>query len=90
MKIRPLNNFLVIRKTEVEEKTQSGILLMESTIEDEKAKKSEGVVVETNEFSPVKKGDTVIYRKWSEDAFKLDGEELFFIQNEDLLGELIS
>ncbi len=61
---------------------------MEKTVEDEKAKKSEGIVFEVNEFAPVAKGDTVVYRKWSEDPFTFDGKELFFVQNEDLMAKI--
>jgi chaperonin GroES len=89
MRIIPLNHYLVVRKMEVETKTASGLYLPAAVAEAEKAAKSQGTVVEVNKDAPVSRGDTVVYRKWSEDEFKIDGETLFFITEEDLMAQLI-
>lgn len=90
--IRPLNDRVIIRRLEEEEKTKGGIVLPDTA----KEKPIRGQVVavgpgkvldngDTRALS-VKKGDIVIFGKYSGTEIKLDGHELVVMREEDILG----
>lgn len=90
-KIRPLGDKILIRPLEKEEVNKFGIVLPESA----KEKPSEGEVLEVGtgkwiegQLRPldVKKGDKVLFSKYSGDEIKVDGEELKIIEEKDVLG----
>ncbi len=72
--------------------TKSGIVLPE-TVEKEKAEKGEvlavgpGRVLDSGELAPmsVKVGDKVMFKKYSPDEIKIDGEDLLVISESDIL-----
>lgn len=72
--------------------TKAGIVLPE-TVEKEKAEKGEvvaigpGRVLDTGELAPmsVKVGDKVMFKKYSPDEIKIDGQELLVISESDIL-----
>lgn len=89
--ITPTAGYLIIKSVEAETKTSSGIYLPDSA--GEKPQKGKVVAVGADEItekgtkrpSPVKIGDTVIYKKWGGNEVKIDGVEYLFSKFEDIL-----
>ena len=87
----PTAGYLVIEPLEAETKTASGIYLPDSA--GEKPQKGLVVAVGDDEItekgikrtSPVKVGDTVIYKKWGGSEVKIDGVEYLFSKFDDIL-----
>ena len=85
MKLRPLHDRVVVRRVKEEEKTKGGIIIPDSA----KEKPQEGEIVavgagaigDDNERVPldVKKGDRVLFGKWSGTEVTVDGEELLIM-----------
>ena len=91
MKIKPLQDRLVIKRIEEEEKTKGGIIIPDSA----KEKPQEGRVVaigdgktlETGKKAPltVKPGDKILFGKYSGTEIKIDGVEHLIMREEDVL-----
>ena len=84
--IKPLQDRVVVKMTEAEETTQSGIILTGSA----KEKPEVAVVVEvgpgkSDVTMSVNKGDKVLISKYSGTNVKLDGEEYIIVKMEDIL-----
>jgi chaperonin GroES len=89
--LRPLNDKIIVRRLDAEEKTKGGILLPEKA----KEKPREGVVKAVGEgklldtgkrASPqVKNGDRVIFSSYAGNEIKVNGEELLILGEEDVL-----
>ena len=96
MKLRPLHDRVVVRRVKEEEKTKGGIIIPDSA----KEKPQEGEIVavgagaigDDNERVPldVKKGDRVLFGKWSGTEVTVDGEELLIMKESDIMGVLES
>ena len=94
MKFRPLHDRVVVKRLNAEEKTASGIIIPDTAQE----KPSQGEIVAVgpgarNEDGKqialdVKKGDRVLFGKWSGNEVKIDGEELLIMKESDILGVL--
>ena len=92
MKFRPLQDRVLVRRLEQEEKTSGGIIIPDTA----KEKPMEGEVVavgpgargDDGKLQPldVKAGDRVLFGKWSGSEVKLDGEELVIMKESDILG----
>ncbi|WP_455372193.1 co-chaperone GroES [Limibacillus halophilus] len=92
MKFRPLHDRVVVEPLEVEEKTAGGIIIPDTA----KEKPMQGKVVAVGSGSrdetgklvalDVKKGDTVLYGKWSGTEVKLDGKQVLIMRESDILG----
>ena len=92
MKIRPLHDRLIVKRTQEEEKTKGGIIIPDSA----KEKPLEGVVVavgngklmEDGKVRPldVKAGDTILFSKYAGTEIKIDGVEHLIMREEDILG----
>ena len=92
MKFRPLQDRVVLRRVDQEEKTSGGIIIPDTA----KEKPMEGEVVavgpgardETGKLQPldVKPGDRVLFGKWSGTEVKIDGEELLIMKESDIMG----
>ncbi len=92
MKMRPLQDRVLIRRVEPEEKT-SGCILIPDTA---KEKPMEGEVVAVGPGTrdkdgklhalDVKAGDLVLFGKWSGSEVKLDGEDLMIMKESDIMG----
>jgi chaperonin GroES len=92
MKIRPLHDRVLVKALEAEQKTAGGIIIPDTA----KEKPMEGKVVavgpgargEDGKQHPldVKKGDRVLYGKWSGTEVKVGGEELLIITEADIMG----
>ena len=90
-KLRPLGNNLLVKRSESETRTKSGIVLPDSA--KEKPKRGvvqavgEGKVLDSGEKSPlqVKKGDEVLFTSYAGTEVKIDGEELLIMSEDDVL-----
>jgi chaperonin GroES len=92
MKIRPLQDRILVKRIEEEEKTKGGIIIPDTA----KEKPSEGKVMavgkgkvdDDGKIRPldVKKGDRVLFSKYSGAEVTVDGEELIIIREDDVLG----
>ncbi len=83
--IQPLGDNLLLEPiVNDEQKTESGIYLPETA---EGEKPQEGLVVATgdDEKIKVKKGDKVIFKKFSETEIKVENKDYYIIKNEDIL-----
>ena len=92
MKLRPLQDRVLIRRVEQEAKTSGGIIIPETAQE----KPMEGEVVTVGSGArdangvlhalDIKAGDRVLFGKWSGSEIKLNGEDLMIMKESDILG----
>jgi len=92
MKIRPLNDRILVKRLEGEEKTAGGIIIPDSA----KEKPAEGEIVavgpgKLNEAGArvamdVAVGDRVLFSKYGGTEVKLDGEDFLIMREDDILG----
>ena len=92
MKFRPLQDRVLIRRIEQEDKTAGGIIIPDTA----KEKPQEGEVIavgsgvrgEDGKVHPldVKAGDRILFGKWSGSEVKIDGEDLIIMKETDILG----
>jgi len=92
MKIRPLNDRLLVKRLKEEEMTAGGIIIPDSA----KEKPAEGEVVAVGPGKvadsgervalQVKEGDMVLFSKYGGTDVKLDGEDFLIMREEDILG----
>ena len=92
MKVRPLYDRILVRRVAEEEKTKGGIIIPDTA----KEKPSEGEVVavgsgKVNEKGElraleVKKGDRILFGKYSGNEIKVDGDELIILREDEVLG----
>jgi chaperonin GroES len=91
-KIRPLQDRVLIRRVQEEEKTKGGIIIpdtaKEKPIEGEIVAVGNGKVQEngTVRALDVKPGDRVLFGKFAGTEIKLDGEEHLILREDDILG----
>ena len=91
MAIRPLHDRVVIKRLEAEEKTASGIVLPGAAAEKpdmgEVIAVGNGKILENGERRPleVKKGDKVLFGKYSGTEVKVDGEDLLVMREDDVM-----
>jgi chaperonin GroES len=94
MKIRPLHDRVVIRRTEEERKTPGGIVIpdnaQEKPIQGEVIAVGHGKPLDNGQVRPmdVKVGDRVLFGKYSGSEVKIDGQELLVMREEDLMAVL--
>ena len=92
MNFRPLQDRVVVKRVEEESKTAGGIIIPDTA----KEKPMEGKIVavgsgtrnEDGSITPldVKKGDSVLFGKWSGTEVTIEGDELIIMKESDLLG----
>ena len=92
MNIRPLQDRVLVRRIDVDEKTTGGIIIPDSAQE----KPSEGKVLSVGPGGrdengkvhslDVSKGDRILFGKFSGTEVKLDGEELLIMKESDIMG----
>jgi chaperonin GroES len=93
MKIKPLNDKIIIKPISEDEVTKAGIVLPD-TVDKEKPEKGEVVAVGPGKLlesgnralMSVKVGDKVFFKKYGPDEIKVDDEELLVISEEDIIG----
>jgi len=92
MKIRPLQDRVLVKRLEQEEKTKGGIIIpdtaKEKPIEGKVIAVGAGKVGEDGKVRPldVKAGDKILFGKYSGTEVKIDGEEHLILREEDILG----
>jgi chaperonin GroES len=94
MNIRPLQDRLIVKRLEGEEKTKGGIIIpdaaKEKPMEGEVVAVGKGKVSEDGKVRPLdlKAGDRILFGKYAGTEIKLDGEEYLIMREEDVLGVL--
>lgn len=93
MKIRPLHDRIVVRRTEQEEKTAGGLYLPGNA--KEKPQQGEVLAIGEGKFVDgkvqplsVKVGDTVIFGSYAGNTVKIDGEEVLIMNESEVFGIL--
>ena len=94
MKIRPLNDRVLVVRVEEEQKTAGGIIIPDTA----KEKPQEGEIIaagpgkmgDDGKRTPlnVKKGDKILFSKYAGTEIKIDGVEHIFMKEDDILGVL--
>ena len=92
MKLRPLGDRILVKRIKEEEKTKGGIIIPDTA----KEKPQEGKVIavgpgardESGKVHPLdlKKGDRILFGKWSGTEVKIDGDDLLIMKESDILG----
>ena len=91
-KIRPLQDRLIVKRVQEEEKTKGGIIIpdtaKEKPIEGKVIAAGNGKVLEDGKVRPldVKAGDRILFSKYAGTEIKIDGEEHLIMREEDILG----
>jgi chaperonin GroES len=92
MKIRPLQDRVIVKRVEEEEKTKGGIIIpdtaKEKPMEGKVIAVGKGKVLEDGKIHPLdlKAGDRVLFGKYSGTEVKIDGEEHLIMREDDILG----
>ena len=94
MNFRPLHDRVVVKRVDSETKTSGGIIIPDTAAE----KPQQGEVVAVGPASrdeagealaiELKKGDKVLFGKWSGTEVKIDGQELLIMKESDIMGVL--
>ena len=92
MKVKPLQDRILVKRIQEEEKTKGGIIIPDAA----KEKPQEGIVVAVGDgkvldngqrVAPsVKAGDKILFGKYSGTEIKVDGEEHLIMREDDILG----
>ena len=94
MKIRPLHDRVVVKRSSEEERTASGIIIpdtaKEKPIQGEVLAVGKGAIGEDGKARPmdVKVGDVVLFAKYAGTEVKIDGEDLLIMRETDIMGIL--
>ncbi|MCU0573452.1 MAG: co-chaperone GroES [Syntrophobacteraceae bacterium] len=96
MKLKPLNDRVVVKRVEEEEKTAGGIIIpdtaKEKPIQGEVLAVGSGKLMEDGSRRPldVKAGDRVLFGKYAGTDIKIEGEELLIMREDDILAVIES
>ena len=92
MAFTPLHDRVLVRRVESDEKTAGGLIIPDNA----KEKPAEGKVVAVGAGAKdedgeriamdVKKGDKILFGKWSGTEITLDGEDLLIMKESDIMG----
>jgi chaperonin GroES len=92
MKFRPLHDRVLVKRIEEDERTAGGIIIPDTA----KEKPSQGKVLavgsgnrdDSGKLTPldVKKGNKVLFGKWSGTEVTIDGDELMIMKESDIMG----
>jgi chaperonin GroES len=91
MKLKPLNDRVLVKRLEMEEKTAGGIIIPDTA--KEKPQKGKVVAAGPGKLDEdgkevkmsVKKGDIVLFSKYAGNEIKIDGEEHLIMREDDIL-----
>ena len=92
MKVRPLHDRLLVERIKGEEKTKGGLIIPDTAKEKPQEGKvvavGKGKVLEDGKVQPldVKKGNKVLFSKYSGTEVNIEGEEHLIIREDDVLG----
>ena len=92
MKLRPLQDRILVQRVKEDEKTKGGIIIPDTA----KEKPAEGTVIATGNGKlsengkrvalDVKKGDRILFGKYSGTEVKIEGKEYIIMREDDVLG----
>ncbi len=94
MKFRPLHDRVVVQRIEEDQKTAGGIIIPDTAAEKPQTGKiiavGTGARDDDGKLVPldVKKGDKVLFGKWSGTEVKIDGDDLLIMKESDIMGVL--
>ena len=92
MKIRPLQDRVIVKRVQEEEKTKGGIIIpdtaKEKPIEGEVIAVGNGKILEDGKVRAldIKAGDTILFSKYAGTEIKIDGKDQLILREEDVLG----
>jgi len=92
MKIRPLQDRILVKRIDEEETTKGGIIIPDTAKEKPQEGKviavGNGKVTETGKIQPldVKKGDRILFSKYAGTEVNIEGNEHLIIREDDVLG----
>jgi chaperonin GroES len=92
MQVRPLHDRVLVKRFLEEEKSKGGIIIPDSAkekpIQGEVIAAGTGRVTEDGKVRPleVKKGDKILFGKYSGTEIKIEGEDFLMMREEDILG----
>jgi chaperonin GroES len=95
MKIKPLNDYVLVEPIKQEEVTKGGIIIPD-TAREERAIKGKviavgpGKVNDQGERTPlnIKEGQIILFKKYAPDEIKIDDKEYYFIREDDIMAIL--
>jgi chaperonin GroES len=95
MKIKPLNDYVLVEPIKQEEVTKGGIIIPDTARED-RAIKGKIIAVGPGKINDkgeriqpsVKEGQIVIFKKYAPDEIKIDDKEYYFIREDDIMAVL--
>ena len=91
-KIRPLQDRIIVKRIEEEDKTKGGIIIpdtaKEKPIEGKVVSAGKGKILDDGSIGPmeVKAGDRILFSKYAGTEVKIDGEDHLIMREEDVLG----
>ena len=91
MKLRPLHDRVIVKRLEEEAKSSGGIIIPDTAKEKPQEGKiiavGKGKILDNGKVSPmaVKKGDRILFGKYSGTDIKIDGEEHLIMREDDIL-----
>ena len=92
MNFKPLHDRVLVRRVESDQKTAGGIIIpdtaQEKPMEGEVLEVGSGARDESGKLVPldVKKGDKILFGKWSGTEVKMNGEEYLIMKESDIMG----
>jgi len=92
VKFRPLHDRVLAKRLDAEAKTKGGIIIpdtvKEKPMEGEVVAVGSGMRAEDGKVHPldVKRGDRILFGKWSGSEIKIDSDELVIMKESDILG----
>ncbi len=92
MKLKPMNDYLLIEPLKEDEVTKGGIVIPE-TAREERAIKGKVIAVGPGKLNDkgeripltIKEGQQVIFKKYAPDEIKIDDKEYYFVREDDIL-----
>ena len=96
MKFKPLHDRVLVRRVKSDEKTAGGIIMpdtaQEKPMEGEVLEVGSGARDESGKLVPldVKKGDKILFGKWSGTEVKMNAEEYLIMKESDIMGIITS
>ena len=94
MKFRPLHDRVAVRRVDSETKTSGGIIIPDTAAE----KPQQGEIIAVGPGArdesgklvalDVKRGDKILFGKWSGTEVKIDGDEVLIMKESDIMGVL--
>jgi chaperonin GroES len=95
MKIRPLQDRIIVKRVAEEEKTKGGIIIpdtaKEKPLEGKVIAVGNGKVLEDGKVRPldIKAGDRLLFGKYAGTEVKIEGEDHLILREEDVLGVIV-